>query len=171
VHPAQEHALRLRAARPLTGPPDDHALDALLAAVGPADGERLRALPPAAFDGPGEPERTLTRLYVGLEDGRLYTRRELAARSGPSTWAVQEAVARSTARLLGRNAEDPSAPSGRGGGGAAPHVSKATGGAAVTGGRSEGSRPRDDASVRGADPRRCAPPLEGRPSAGGLRMT
>jgi hypothetical protein len=102
---------------------------------------RLRALAPDALAGLPETTAEAIRLYYGLEDGRPWTHREVAARFGVSTSAVQEMVARDVARLLGRDADDPPAPSERGGGGAAPHVSSSTrGSAGHPEGRSGGAR-------------------------------
>src|SRR5262249_18793793 len=88
---------------------------------GPDDGGALRARPAAAFEDLGEAERTMMRLYFGLEDGGPRTGRELAARFELDRRAVHDAIARSVARLLGRDTDDPSAPSVEAGGGAAPH--------------------------------------------------
>jgi endogenous inhibitor of DNA gyrase (YacG/DUF329 family) len=66
---------------------------------------RLQALPPEAFTALPEPDRTLLRLYYGLEaDGQLHSARELATRFGLTTWRVSQAVARSVTRLLGQEA-------------------------------------------------------------------
>jgi hypothetical protein len=54
----------------------------------------------AALAALGEPDGAITRLYFGLEGGRTWTARELAARFGLNKRAVQETVARSVARLL-----------------------------------------------------------------------
>ena len=66
--------------------------------------DALRALPAGAFDQLAEPARSLVRRYYGLEDGRAWTRRELAAGCGRSAEWVARAVTRGVARLLGNQA-------------------------------------------------------------------
>jgi hypothetical protein len=72
---------------------------------------RLRALAPEALAGVPDTTAEAIRLYYGLEDGRPWTHREVAARFGMDARAVSEAIARGVAGLLGRNADDPSASS------------------------------------------------------------
>lgn|GEM_PF-6366494 len=74
---------------------------------GRAGAEALRALPAAAFERLPELERRLVRRYYGLEDGRPWTRRELAAACGRSTEWVARAVTTSAAHLLGEQAPRP----------------------------------------------------------------
>lgn len=74
---------------------------------GRAGTEVLRALPAADFERLPELERRLVRRYYGLEDGRPWTRRELAAACGRSTEWVARAVTMSAAQLLGEQAPRP----------------------------------------------------------------
>ncbi len=66
--------------------------------------EALRGLPSEAFDRLPEPERTLVRRYYGLEDGRPWTKRELAGAHARSHEWVGRALARATVLLLGERA-------------------------------------------------------------------
>ncbi|TAK20750.1 MAG: hypothetical protein EPO26_17150 [Chloroflexota bacterium] len=92
---------RRRAHPPAVGTPEVRAkISQAARRRGRPEVERLRELAPAAFEGLPEPNRAMTRLYYGLEDGHPWSRRELAARFGLSTWAVKETVARSTRYLL-----------------------------------------------------------------------
>lgn len=95
---------------------------------GRPDGEQLRELAPAAFEGLPEPDPTITRLYYGLDDGHPWSRRELAARFGLSTWAVKQTVARSTAYLLARGSAPGPVPWRTGRSGTAARASAGTGG-------------------------------------------
>lgn len=66
--------------------------------------DALRALSPTAFECLPEPQRSVVLRYYGLEDGRPWTRRELAAACGRSTEWVARAVAMGAARLLAERA-------------------------------------------------------------------
>lgn len=66
--------------------------------------ETLRALPLDAFDRVPEPERSLVRRYYGLEDGRPWTKLELADAHRRSHEWVGRALTQATALLLGERA-------------------------------------------------------------------
>jgi len=63
--------------------------------------ELLRTLPVEAFARLPEPQRCAVRRYFGLEDGRPWTRREVAAACGRSAEWVARAVTKGTAQVLG----------------------------------------------------------------------
>ena len=66
--------------------------------------DALRALAPEAFEALAEPQRSAVRRYYGLEDGRPWTRREVAADCGRSPEWVGRAVALGVAALLAERA-------------------------------------------------------------------
>ena len=79
-------------------------ISAAARARGRPGAEALRALSPEAFERLPEPQRSALRRYDGLEEGRPWTRRELAAACGRSPEWVARAVAQGAARLLAERA-------------------------------------------------------------------